>query len=82
MIRESYDMDLLLYFPSEEQKSLREIYFEVLKFIRGKEQSIIQKNVALRINKREGYHIDLVPAKDRAQMKTMLGFIDLKKTVH
>ncbi|MCF2140413.1 MAG: nucleotidyltransferase domain-containing protein [Candidatus Lokiarchaeota archaeon] len=63
MIRESYDMDLLLYFPSEEQKSLREIYFEVLKFIRGKEQSIIQKNVALRINKREGYHIDLVPAK-------------------
>ena len=63
MIKDSYDIDILLYYPADEPKSLVEIYFTVKTALENSGERVIQKNVALRIEKREGYHIDIVPAK-------------------
>lgn len=63
MIKESYDIDILCYFPADEPHPLEEIYMIVRDHIIFAQPHAYQKNVAIRVEKREGYHIDIVPAK-------------------
>lgn len=67
-IRESYDLDIVVYFSSSDDRSLKQIYEDTHKLLAG--QYITQpKTSALRITGVEGngdnhdYHIDVVPGR-------------------
>lgn len=67
MIAESYDLDLICYFPSENDKTLKEIHNEVQNALSEK-YSIEPKASAIRIKKIDNdletdYHIDVVPGR-------------------
>jgi len=62
-IKESYDLDIVLYYSSEIKTSVRDIYYLVLNKLRTERDDTVQKNVAIRILKRDKYHIDVVPGK-------------------
>ena len=63
MIKESYDLDIVLYFPETTNYSIENIYDKVARYLGSSNYSIITKNAAIRVLKRENYHIDVVPAK-------------------
>ncbi len=63
MIKESYDLDIVLYFPETTKNSVEEIYNYVARYLGSSNYGIMTKNVAIRVLKRENYHIDVVPAK-------------------
>jgi hypothetical protein len=66
MIAEAYDLDLVFLYPSDIAYSIRDIYFKVLAQLQRKftkDYHVYAKNVAIRIEKREDYHIDVVPGK-------------------
>ncbi|WP_371804010.1 cyclic GMP-AMP synthase DncV-like nucleotidyltransferase [Candidatus Lokiarchaeum ossiferum] len=71
MIKDSYDIDILCYFPADDSHPLEEIYMIVRDHIRSIEPNAYQKNVAIRVEKREGYHIDIVPAKRSGSDESM-----------
>lgn len=67
-IRESYDLDIVVYFSSSDDRSLKQIYEDTEKLL--SENYVIQpKTSALRITGVEGngdnhdYHIDVVPGR-------------------
>jgi len=74
MIMESYDLDMVCYFPRECNRDIKEIYDDVSKKLSEK-YCIAPKTSAIRIEKMEkdktriDYHIDVVPGR----------FIDDKK---
>lgn len=66
IIADAYDLDLVVYYPNDIQWSIRDLYFKILAQLQRKFQSnyhINPKNVAIQIDKREDYHIDVVPGK-------------------
>ncbi len=63
MIKESYDLDIVLYFPETTNLSVQNIYHQVARYLGSSNYSIMTKNAAIRVLKRENYHIDVVPAK-------------------
>jgi len=67
MIAESYDLDIICYFPDSETKSLKDIYSEVWNVL-GKYYKLEPKSSAIRIKKEDvysehDYHIDVVPGR-------------------
>jgi len=78
MIREAYDLDIICYFPREDDeagKSLKEIYEETRTALQEK-YSVESKGVSLRIrggqkeNLRVDFHIDVVPGRFTDDSKT------------
>ncbi len=63
MIKESYDLDIVLYFPDTTDGSIQNIYDKVARYLGSSNYSIMPKNAAIRVLKRDNYHIDVVPAK-------------------
>lgn len=64
LIKESYDLDIVLYYPNETDCSVKEIYELIFNQLNDEyNKEVIKKNVAIRILKREKYHIDVVPGK-------------------
>lgn len=64
MIRESFDLDIVIYFPHTEQCSLKEIYYSVHKTLLNAKYKVKRKTVALNIQMRKsGFHVDVVPGK-------------------
>ena len=66
IIADAYDLDLVDYYPNDIQWSVRDLYFKILAQLQRNFQddyNVHPKNVAIRIEKREEYHIDVVPGK-------------------
>lgn len=63
MIKESYDLDLVLYYPETTESSVEDIFMYVSRFLGSSNYDIYPKNVAIRVIKRADYHIDIVPGK-------------------
>ncbi|MFX0103637.1 MAG: hypothetical protein ACFFCS_29010 [Candidatus Hodarchaeota archaeon] len=63
MVKESYDLDIVLYYPSEEDHSVEKIQDMVFDALVDSELNPVRKNVAIRVLKRSDYHIDVVPGK-------------------
>lgn len=67
-ISESYDLDIVVYFPSTDARTIKEIYDEVHKKLASR-YTINPKTSALRItgvsnsNNNSDYHIDVVPGR-------------------
>jgi hypothetical protein len=68
MIVESYDLDIICYFPSDTEKTLKEIYKDVWNAL-SSHYKLEAKSSAIRIRKEEpeqaehDYHIDVVPGR-------------------
>lgn len=67
MIKESYDLDIVCYFPSDFEDTIKEIY-ESIKEKLAEKYAIEAKTSAIRIGKKSNgknldYHIDVVPGK-------------------
>lgn len=65
LIKENYDLDILIYFPPETSASLKEIYFSVLNTLTASNYIAQKKNVALRLPYQGGFSIDVVPGKSQ-----------------
>jgi hypothetical protein len=63
MIKLSYDLDIVIYFPSTERYSLRNIYNSAHQALKNAGYMVEPKNVALRLLYQAGFHIDVVPGK-------------------
>ena len=66
IIADAYDLDLVGYYPNDIQWSVRDLYFKILAQLQRNFQddyNVHPKNVAIQIEKREEYHIDVVPGK-------------------
>jgi hypothetical protein len=63
MIRESYDLDIVVYFPSTEQSSLRDIFNSVYNQLTRNGYKVQPKTVALRLPYQGGFHVDVVPGR-------------------
>ncbi len=66
IIADAYDLDIVCYYPNDIQWSVRDLYFKILAQLQRKFQddyNVHPKNVSIRIEKREDYHIDVVPGK-------------------
>lgn len=68
MIRASFDLDIVIYFPSTERSSLREIYTSVHRTLLNANYTVNPKTVSLQLPYKDGFHIDVVPG--RAQDST------------
>lgn len=68
MISAAFDLDIVIYFPSTETTSVKDIYKHVGQTLKNKGYVVKEKNVALRLPYDKGYHIDVVPG--RAQDET------------
>jgi hypothetical protein len=63
MIRASYDLDIVIYFPSTEQSSLRDIFSSVRNQLTRDGYKVQPKTVALRLPYQGGFHVDVVPGR-------------------
>ncbi|MDA1283140.1 MAG: nucleotidyltransferase [Chloroflexi bacterium] len=63
MIRESFDLDLVVYFPPSTQYSVKDFYQAVEKRLRADGRTVNRHNVALRLPYKGGFHVDVVPGK-------------------
>jgi hypothetical protein len=84
MIRVSYDLDIVIYFPSTERASLRDIFNDVHGELTRNGYVVQPKTVALRLPYEEGFHIDVVPgrAQDSAyQYATLYKNVGLGSTL-
>jgi Second Messenger Oligonucleotide or Dinucleotide Synthetase domain len=63
LIRESFDLDIVMYFPSTERRTLAELYGAVYRALLDAQYKVTPKNVALRLPYQGGFHIDVVPGK-------------------
>ncbi len=66
IIADAFDLDLVVYYPTNIQWSIRDLFFKILAQLQRNFQDVYNvkpKNVAIQIDKREDYHIDVVPGK-------------------
>jgi len=63
LIRASFDLDIVIYFPSTDYRSLSTIYNSVHQTLREANYFVNPKNVALRLPYQDGFHIDVVPGR-------------------
>lgn len=70
LIRPAYDLDLVVYFPSTEQATLKDIFWHVHGVLTASGYIVKPKTVALHLPYENGFHVDVVPG--RAQDATYL----------
>lgn len=69
MVRDSYDLDLVIYFPANDSRALRQIYESVQSALINSRYLVEPKTVALRLPYRTAgsssvrFHVDVVPAR-------------------
>jgi len=63
LIRESFDLDIVMYFAATDPRSMKSLYYLVLKTLQDANYVVRAKNVALRLPYDGGFHIDVVPGK-------------------
>ncbi|HKW93420.1 MAG TPA: hypothetical protein VJX92_16110 [Methylomirabilota bacterium] len=63
MIREAYDLDIVLYFPHTEGRSLRDLFVATNSALVAARYTVHPKTVALRLPYQGGFHIDVVPGR-------------------
>ncbi len=63
MIREAYDLDLVVYFPHDIQHSVRDFYIAVEQRLRTSQYKTVRHNVAIRLPYDGGFHVDVVPGR-------------------
>ena len=63
MIKEAFDLDIVLYFPYIETASLANIYTSVWRTLEFHKYVVKPKTVALRLLYKGGFHIDVVPGR-------------------
>lgn len=65
MIRESFDLDIVIYFPSTNTLTVKDLYESVYRVLRRGDYIANKKNVAIQLPYDGGFHIDVVPGKAR-----------------
>ncbi len=77
MIKESFDLDLLFYYPSDTEESLEDIFYCVEEAIKDHFTFVKTKNVSIRIDfpmdedlEKHDFHVDVVPAKRKTDSNT------------
>jgi len=65
MIRESFDLDLVIYYPHTEPGSLANIFGAVHQALVAGKYKVHPQTVALRLPYEAGFHVDVVPGKAR-----------------
>lgn len=68
MLREAYDLDIVVYFPSTETSSLQQLYTRTYHRLHAGNLNPQPRTVAVRLSYVGGFHIDVVPG--RAQDST------------
>lgn len=63
LIKDAFDLDIIMYFPSTDYRSLRDIFNSVHQSLLRANYIVKPKNVALRLPYDGGFHIDIVPGK-------------------
>ncbi len=63
LIRAAYDLDIVMYFPSTDYRSLGDLFRAVHQSLIKANYTVTAKNVALRLPYDGGFHIDVVPGK-------------------
>ena len=63
MIRESFDLDLVVYFPQTDQFTVRAFYEGVEKRLKDNKYVTQRHNVAIRLPYKDGFHVDVVPGR-------------------
>ena len=63
MIRSSFDLDLVIYFPPTGRFSVKEIYELVEKRLNNRGYRTQRHNVAIRLPYQGGFHLDVVPGR-------------------
>ena len=64
MVKASYDLDLVMYFPSETRDALAAIFAAVRSALTSAGYTAAYpKNVAIRVPGNGGFHVDVVPGK-------------------
>ena len=63
MIRESFDLDLVVYFPQTNQFTVRAFYEGVEKRLKDNRYVTRRHNVAIRLPYKDGFHVDVVPGR-------------------
>lgn len=63
IIREKYDLDIVIYWPKDSQYAIKDIYDAVGKQLKTKWQSVNSKTVCWEIPFDGGFHIDVVPGR-------------------
>lgn len=63
MLRESYDLDIILYFPPTENSTLRQIFDRVRRRLTQGNLVVVPRTVALRLPYVGGFHVDVVPGR-------------------
>jgi hypothetical protein len=63
MIREAFDLDLVVYYPHSDRRSLAEIFGEVHSALVTGAYSVHPQTVALRLPYQGGFHVDVVPGR-------------------
>jgi hypothetical protein len=63
MIRESFDLDLVVYFPQTNQFTVRAFYEGVEKRLKDNKYITERHNVAIRLPYKDGFHVDVVPGR-------------------
>ena len=63
MIRASYDLDIIVYFPHTDTTSLRDLYGGVYHTLKSSGLIVQPKTVAIRLPYQDGFHIDVVPGR-------------------
>lgn len=63
MIRESYDLDLVVYFPHNSQFTVKGFYVAVEQRLTRAGYTAVRHNVSIRLPYDGGFHIDVVPGR-------------------
>jgi len=63
MIREAFDLDVIIYFPCTKRATLKEIYQSVHETLVSANYPVRPKTVALQLPYEDGFHIDVVPGR-------------------
>lgn len=63
MIRENYDLDIVIYFPSQTNCTLQTIYDSVHQTLLNSRYIVHPKTVSLQLLYKDGFHIDVVPGR-------------------
>jgi len=63
MLRASYDLDIVVYFPSSDPSNLGQLFTRVQRRLLAGKFVVIPRTVALRLPYEGGFHIDVVPGR-------------------
>lgn len=61
MIASQFDLDLVIYFPPQTKSNIQTLYEQVEQRLREAGHAALRRNVAVRLQYVEGFHVDVVP---------------------